>query len=96
MSAPYSGGNTMQRLRFGMAPGNFLGAAVLALCVVAAERHMPGYSATGFVALALVGALSYATVAVMLDVCDSRAFVARGLHLALARLAPKRSATGRI
>ena len=49
MSAPYSGGNTMQRLRFGMAPGNFLGAAVLALCVAGSSAHaniitLPGYT----------------------------------------------------
>jgi hypothetical protein len=57
---------------------------------------MSDYSAAGFVVLALVGAIAYAMVAVMLNVCDARGFVFHGLQAGLARLAPKRSATGQI
>jgi len=70
--------------------------ATMALCVFAVERHMSDYSAAGFVVLALVGAIAYAMVAVMLNVCDARGFVFHGLQAGLARLAPKRSATGQI
>ena len=86
------------RLPTVFAPGRriVLACGAMALCVVALERRLPDYSATGFVALALVGGCAYASVAVMLDVCASRAFVVRAAQVAWARLAPKRSATGEV
>jgi O-antigen/teichoic acid export membrane protein len=86
------------RLPTVFAPGRriALASAAMALCVVGLEWRLPTYSAGGFVALALVGGIVYAAVAVMLNVCGSRAFVVQGIHVAAARLAPKRSAAGRI
>jgi O-antigen/teichoic acid export membrane protein len=70
--------------------------ATMALCVFALELRLPGCSAGSFIALALTGAVVYATVAVTLNVCDARAFVLNGLQIGLVRLAPKRSAAGQI
>jgi O-antigen/teichoic acid export membrane protein len=70
--------------------------AAMALCVYALERHMSDYSAAGFVMLAITGALVYATIAVVMNICDARAFVLNAAQLGLARCTPKRSAAGRV
>ena len=73
-----------------------IASASMALCVVALELRMPEYSALAFIVIALSGALVYAAVAVMLNVCDARGFVIHGLRNALTRFAIKRSAAGEV
>lgn len=77
------------------AGGRILAACVaMALSVVALERRLPEYSASGFVVLALGGGLVYASIAVMLNVCEARGFVITAARKARLRLGAKRAAAG--